>query len=148
MGAAFFAAAAPLPRLAAAFFAGAATAAGAGFASAAGCAVGTRIFIDSRRSSICTFIVCSVDKVMRCTSSAWIVAPSMRAFCSSQNCTVRNSSMRLSSSCGFSVGAIHWPMLGSAAPAFLTRPCRKSKPGTSLVNEVASAMRVVSVCFE
>ena len=43
-------------------------------------------------------------------------------------CAVR--SMRLSSSSGSSVGAIHWPMPGIAAPAFLTRPWRKSKPGT------------------
>ena len=68
---------------------------------------GGRSVIASRRSSICTFIVFSVDSVMRCTSSAWMVAPSMRAFCSSQNCTVRNSSMRFSSSSGFSVGATH-----------------------------------------
>ena len=68
-----------------------------------------------------TFIVFKVDNVMRCTSSAWMVVASKRAFCSSQNCTVRSSSMRLSSSTGSSVGAIHCPTLGIAAPAFLTR---------------------------
>jgi hypothetical protein len=82
---------------------------------------GRRICSESRRSSICTFIVFSVESVMRWTSSAWMVASSMRAFCSSQNCTVRSSPMRFSSSSGSSVGATHWPMLGSAEPAFFTR---------------------------
>ena len=68
------------------------------------------------------FIVFSVDNVMRCTSIAWIVAASRRAFCSSQNWTVRNSSMRFPSSSGFRVGAIHCPMLGSAEPALFIRP--------------------------
>mmetsp|Transcript_5564 Transcript_5564/g.21424 ORF Transcript_5564/g.21424 Transcript_5564/m.21424 type:complete len:312 (+) Transcript_5564:2217-3152(+) len=76
----------------------------------------------SRRSASGTFMDFKVDSVMRCTSSAWMVAASMRAFCSSQNCTVRSSSMRLASSSGFSVGATHWPMPGRAEPAFLTRP--------------------------
>ena len=67
------------------------------------------------------FMLCSVESVMRCTSSAWIVVASRRAFCSSQNCTVRNSPMRLSSSSGSSVGAIHCPMPGTAAPAPLIR---------------------------
>ena len=75
---------------------------------------------------------------MRCTSSAWIVAASMRAFCSSQYWTVRSSPIRFSSSAGSSVGATHWPMPGSAEPAFLTRLCRKSKPGTSLPKPLSS----------
>ena len=114
---------------------------GAAGAAAAG-SVGMRICSDSRKSSICTFIVFSVDKVMRWTSSAWIVAPSMRAFCSSQNCTVRSSSMRFSSSAGSIVGATQEPMPGSAAPAFFTSPCRKSKPGTSFANVDGSVMAV------
>ena len=73
----------------------------------AAAAVGMRMVNASRRSPICTFMVCSVVKVIFCTSSAWIVAPSIRAFCSSQNCTVFSSWMRLSSSSGFSVGATH-----------------------------------------
>ena len=81
-------------------------------------------------------MVCRVLSVMRCTSRAWMVAPIMRAFCSSQNCTVRRSLMRLSNSSGSSVGAIHWPTPGIAAPAFFIRPCRKSKPGTILENAV------------
>ena len=68
------------------------------------------------------FMVCSVASVMRCTSSAWMVVPSSRAFCSSQNCTVRNSPMRFSSSFGSSVGATHCPMAGNAAPLFFIRP--------------------------
>src|ERR1700760_4429497 len=39
--------------------------------------------------------------------------------------------MRFCSSSGLSVGATHWPMLGKAEPAFFTRACRKSNPGTS-----------------
>ena len=86
----------------------------------------------------------SVDSVMRCTSSAWIVAPSRRAFCSSQYCTVRRSLMRFSSSSGSIVGAIHWPTLGIAAPAPLTRLCKKSKPGTILVKAAVGSVMAVS----
>ena len=107
-----------------------------------GAAAGMRIFSDSVRSAIDTFMVLSVDKVMRCTSSAWIDTPSSRAFCSSQYCTVRNSLMRFSSSAGSSVGAIHWPTPGRAAPAFLTRPCRKSKPGTILAKALVGSFMV------
>jgi len=117
-----------------------AAALGAGAAGDAVAGSGTFSVMASRNSPMETFMVLSVDSVMRCTSMAWMVAPSMRAFCSSQNCTVRNSSMRFSSSSGFSVGATHWPMLGSAEPAFLTRPCKKSNPGTSLLKFVASVM--------
>ena len=73
-----------------------------------------------------------------------MVVASMRAFCSSQNCTVRNSSMRLSSSTGSSVGAIHCPTLGIAALAFFTNPCRNSNPGTSLVSAASDVAMVAS----
>jgi hypothetical protein len=102
-------------------------------------------FIASRRSVICTFIVFNVDSVMRWTSSAWMVVLSILAFCSSQNCTVFSSSMRFCSSSGFNVGATHWPMLGNAEPAFFTRPCRKSNPGTSLAKFGMSDMETSSV---
>ncbi len=38
-----------------------------------------------------TFIVCKADKVIFCTSIAWMVAASARWFCSSQNSTVFSS---------------------------------------------------------
>src|SRR5688572_10035591 len=46
--------------------------------------------------------------------------------------------MRFSNSAGSRVGATHWPMPGIAAPAFLTRLCRKSKPGTILAKPLPS----------
>ncbi len=113
-------------------------------ALAGAAASGSRSVIDSRNCCSGTFIVFSVDSVMRCTSSAWIVAASMRAFCSSQNCTVRSSSMRFSSSSGFNVGATHCPIEGSAEPAFLTRPCKKSKPGTSLLKFAVESLMHLS----
>jgi hypothetical protein len=106
-------------------------------AGAAG-SVGSTIAFCSSASG--RFMVCSVLKVMRCTSMAWIVAPSMRLFCSSQNNTVFSSPMRFSSSAGSSVGAIHWPMPGVAGPAPRIIFSRKSKPGTSLLNEAVSIM--------
>ena len=100
---------------------------------------GSRAFKASRRSVIGRFIVFSVASVMRCTSSAWMVVPSRRAFCSSQNCTVFNSWMRFSISSGSKVGAIHWPKPctpGRLAPAPFIRFCRNSKPGTMRARSV------------
>src|SRR3954465_14407209 len=52
--------------------------------------------------------------------------------------------MRFCSSSGSSVGATHWPMLGKAEPAFFTRPCRKSNPGTSFAKFGMSDMATSS----
>ncbi len=94
------------------------------------------------------FIVFSVDRVIFCTSRAWMVAPRALAFWSSQKCTALSSSMRFSSSSTLKVGATQWLRLGScgmfcpmpwAMPpaACVARPCRKSNPGTNLPKPLA-----------
>ena len=83
-------------------------------------------------SLMLTFMPCRVDSVIRCTSSAWMVAASARPFCSSQNCTAFSSAMRLSTSSTLTVGATHWgtrPRGFAAVPAPCASPCRNSKPG-------------------
>ena len=101
-----------------------------------------------------TFMLCSVDKVIFCTSIAWMVALSAVAFWSSQNCTALSSWMRLSISSMLSVGATQLAMPGTApavvvdCEAVLDRFCKKSKPGTNLPKPKAdvSLMGVSSRC--
>ena len=138
---------------------------GAGFTAGAGAgaAVG-RIFSDSATSFRLTFMPCRVDRVMRCTSSACMVALRALVFWSSQKCTAFRSLMRRSSSSTSKVGAIHWlscampamaeggvpapmapippippmlpifPMPAIPAEACCARFCRNSKPGTKEAN--------------
>ena len=84
-----------------------------------------------------TFMFCKVDKVMRCTSIAWIVAAMPLAFCSNQNCTVLSSWMRLSISLGSSVGATQPGTPVAFEEACGVRFFKKSKPGTNLVKSKA-----------
>ena len=91
------------------------------------------------------FMPLRVASVIFCTSSAWMVAPSAREFCSSQKCTALSSSIRFSSSSTLRVGATQllrlgiWGMLVDAP---LARFCRKSKPGTNLPKPDVSGLLI------
>ena len=89
------------------------------------------IFSESRRSpsarssSSASTASCAGPRAPGSSSPAsWRSARARTAPCAARRCASRSSA-------GSSVGATHWPMPGRAAPAFLTRLCRKSKPGTS-----------------
>ncbi len=81
-----------------------------------------------------TFMALKVLSVIFCTSSAWMVALNAREFCSNQNCTAFNSSIRFWMSSTFRVGATQ-PAAPVEGLAFLlaawVRFCKKSNPGTS-----------------
>jgi hypothetical protein len=101
------------------------------------------ILSDSARSDMLMFMPRKVASVIFCTSRAWMVALTALVFWSSQKCTVFNSWMRLSSSSGSSVGAIHVEAEGNpAGEPVLESFLRKSKPGTNFEksNEEASDM--------
>ena len=93
-------------------------------------------------SFMLTFMSLSVVSVIFCTSSAWIVALSAVVFCSSQNCTVRSSWMRRSTSSGSTVGATH-----CAGEGIMLRGCviclRKSNPGTNLLKSKPTALMFI-----